>query len=202
MSGVSVPVTRPTGRALIVGQVACRAVPAATLQRLGFACSEVDHPYDAMVQLSRRPLFYSAMILSLNSLYREELQIIGSVKRRFSHVEVWVTDTDGRQAALAEALRLGADGLVSGDGLHRIGAAADAVDVLPDVPAPPAAKSESPSAPTALPPAPPPRTMGEDLADNFGSKAVQPSEVSPDDPLLTAEELRALLQESSGSNGD
>ena len=108
MSGVSVPVTRPTGRALIVGQVACRAAPAATLQRLGFACSEVDHPYEAMVQLSRRPLFYSAMILSLNSLYREELQIIGSIKRRFSHVEVWVTDTDGRQAALAEALsRLG-----------------------------------------------------------------------------------------------
>ncbi|GEM_PF-700726 len=205
MSGVSVPVTRPTGRALIVGQVACRAAPAATLQRLGFACSEVDHPYEAMVQLSRRPLFYSAMILSLNSLYREELQIIGSIKRRFSHVEVWVTDTDGRQAALAEALRLGADGLVSGDGLHRIGAAGDAADVLPDVLPPSAVKPEAPSAPAAPPPAPPPpppRTVGADLADDFGSRAVQPNEVSPDDPLLTAEELRALLQESPGSNGD
>ena len=201
MSGVNPPVTRSTGRALIVGQAACRAAPAATLQRLGFTCSEVDHAYEAMVHLSRRPLFYSAMILSLNSLYREELQIIASIKRRFSHVEVWVTDTDGRQAALAEAMRLGADGLVAGDGLHRIGAASGAADVLPDVLSPSAAKPEAGSPPPILPPAPP-RTAEDDLAGHSGSRPAQPGEISLDDPLLTAEELRALLQESRGSNGD
>jgi len=69
MSGVSLPVTRPPGRALIVGQPAFRSGPASALQRRGYVCTEVDEPYDAMVQLCRRPLFYSAVILSLNSLY-------------------------------------------------------------------------------------------------------------------------------------
>src|ERR1700678_1855391 len=120
MSGVSLPVTRPPGRALLVGQPAFRDGPASALQRRGYVCTEVDEPYDAMVHLCRRPLFYSAIILSLNSLYREELPIIASIRRRFSHVDIWLSDTDGRQAALAEAMRLGADGLFADDGLHRV----------------------------------------------------------------------------------
>src|ERR1700722_9907847 len=121
MSGVSFPVTRQNGHCLVVGQPACRAAPIAIMQREGVACTEVDDPYEAMTQLCRRPLFHTALILSLHGLYREELQMIASVKRRFSHVEVWLSDTDGRHGALAEAMRLGADGLVATDGLHRIG---------------------------------------------------------------------------------
>ena len=98
LSGVSLPVTRPTGRAIVVGQPACRAAPLAILQRMGFTCTEADDPYEAMVHLCRRPLFFSTVILSLNSLFREELSMIASLKHRFSHVEVWLADTDGRQA--------------------------------------------------------------------------------------------------------
>jgi DNA-binding NarL/FixJ family response regulator len=143
--------------------------------RLDIAFSEVDEPYDAMVQLCRRPLFYSALILSLNSLYREELQIISAVKKRFSHVEVWLSDTDGRQAALAEAMRLGADGLVAPDGLHRIAAPAASVAV---------AKSAPPSPVTLELP-----SMPATVENPASSERMT-------DPLLTAEELRALLQES------
>ncbi len=123
MSGVSLPVERPTGRAIVVGQPSCRTAPISALQRLGFACTECDDPYEGMQQLCRRPLFYSAMIVCLHSLYREELSIISSLKRRFTHIEVWLADTDGRQAALVEAMHLGADGLIDEEGLHRLGTA-------------------------------------------------------------------------------
>src|SRR5258706_4009281 len=119
MTGVSMPVTRPTGRALIIGSPSCRTAPLNTLQRLGFTCAEIDDPYAAMAEICRRPLVYRAIILSLASMYREELPIIQSVKRRWPHVDVWLTQTDGRHGALADAMRLGADGLLSDDGLHR-----------------------------------------------------------------------------------
>jgi hypothetical protein len=194
MSGVSLPVTRPTGRALVVGQPACRAAPMAALQRQGFACIEVDQPYDAMMQLCRRPLFHSAMILSLHSLYREELPIIASVKRRFPHIEIWLADTDGRQAALAEAMRLGADGLVNHEGLHRMSAG--------PAPAPTDSISHSSqSAPIHAPvqPAqnPPVEEKREPVLElSPPPRPEQPAALTGADPVLTAEELRALLQET------
>jgi hypothetical protein len=172
---------RPSGRALIVGQPAYRPAPLGSLQRRGYSCTEVDDPYEAMVYLCKRPLFYSTLVLSLNSLYREELAIIAAIKRRYSHVDVWLSDTDGRQAALAEAMRQGADGLFAEDDLHRIAAAKTPASV--------------PIADVAIP----------DPAIDFPKPAAAvPVENSPSesektaDPLLTAEELRALLQEERG----
>ena len=126
MSSVSLPVTRPTGRALLVGSGDCRQRPLGLLHDIGFVCVEADDPYSAMVELSRRPQAYRAMILSLQSLYREELSLIATVKARFPQVEIWLTDIDGRQASLADAMRLGADGLLGDDGLHRVAMAAPA----------------------------------------------------------------------------
>jgi hypothetical protein len=123
-----------------------------------------------MVHLCKRPLFYNAIILSLNSLYREELPIVSSIRKRFTHVDIWLSDTDGRQAALAEAMRLGADGLFADDGLHRIAGDSHAS----------AASDVSTSEVAAL------HTQKESAAIPEKSN----------DPLLTAEELRALLQES------
>src|SRR5580700_1899479 len=137
--GAGVENSRPSGRALIVGQPAYRPAPLQSLHRRGYSCTEVDDPYEAMVYLCKRPLFYSTLILSLNSLYREELSIIASIKRRFSHVDVWLSDTDGRQAALAEAMRQGADGLFAEDDLHRIATGkppAPAAVAAPSIPDP------------------------------------------------------------------
>ncbi|MGA2442363.1 MAG: hypothetical protein ABSH08_15525 [Tepidisphaeraceae bacterium] len=177
MSGPSSQTSRPQGRALIVGQPAYRGAPAASLHRHGYLSTEVDEPYEAMVQLCKRPLFYSTMVLSLNSLYREELPIIACIKRRFSHIDIWLSDTDGRQAALAEAMRQGADGLFADDGLHRI------------APGSPISTSGI-SVPDPAPEMPAPT----DCSD----PASQPEKCS--DPLLTAEELRALLHETPSPN--
>lgn len=176
MAGVSMPVTRPTGRALIIGLPSCRTAPLNTLQRMGFTCAEIDDPYSAMAEICRRPLVYRAIILSLASMYREELAIIQSVKRRWPHIDVWLTQTDGRHAALADAMRLGADGLLSDDGLHRTAIATGGGDGY----------SRDDSA--AFAPASafaPTDQRDESSEDEFGGN----------EPILTADELRALLAE-------
>ncbi len=173
MSSVSMPVTRPVGRALIVANAASRTQPTAVLQQMGYTTAEVDDPYTAMLEICRKPLVYRAVILSLTSLYKEELAVVQSVKQRFPHIEVWLTQTDGRQSALAEAMRLGADGLLSDDGLHRIAITA--------------AAGASPAHAPVMQPAEP----TEEETD---------SDMSVGEPVLTADELRALLQEQPTSD--
>ena len=169
MSGVSMPVNRPIGRALIVGSPSTRSQPLATLQRHGYTCAEADDPYSAMAELCRRPLVYRAVIFSLASVYKEELAMIATVKRRFPHVEMWLTNTDGRQALMIEAMRLGAEGLASDDGLHRLAIGApEAQHVMPEPERPETESIEEPA---------PMMQHGGDTGE----------------AVLTADELRALL---------
>jgi DNA-binding NarL/FixJ family response regulator len=149
-----------------------------TLQRLGYGVWESDDPYAAMAELCRRPLVYRGVILSLAGLYKEELPIIRAIKRRYPHVEVWLAHTDGRQAALAEGMRLGADGLLDEDGLHRVA-------VTP-------AEEASPSHGEV-------ESLVETAADQArGPRAAEPDadqDLPSDEPILSADELKALLQE-------
>ncbi len=161
------PVNRPIGRALIVGSPSTRSQPLATLQRHGYTCAEADDPYAAMAELCRRPLVYRAIIFGLASVYKEELAMIATVKRRFPHVEMWLTNTDGRQALMIEAMRLGAEGLVAEDGLHRL-----AIGTPMDAPLP---------EPVAIEPI-------SDQAHESHSQDIG-------EAVLTADELRALLQD-------
>ena len=176
MSAVSLPVSRPIGRALVVANPTSRSQPAQVLAGIGYTCAEVDDPYAAMLELCRRPLVYRAVILSLTSLYKEELAVVQTIKQRFPHVEVWLTQTDGRQASLAESMRLGADGLLSEDGLHRIAITAAAEYTAPQL-------------------------NHAHAEDNRDSENIE-SEMNMGEPVLTADELRALLQEQPASDRD
>jgi len=187
VSGVSLPVTRPVGRALIVGNDACRADVVRALAPQGYNCSEAEDPYAAMMELSRQRLTYQTLILCLGSLFREELHFIATVKRRMPHIEVWLTQTDGRMAALAEGMRLGADGLVAEDGtLHRMAA-------------PPHETGPSTSEP--LPNLTAEQTAAEQAASDqasgssYGTDPNNPDDAPIGEPVLTADELRALLQD-------
>jgi len=173
MSGVSMPVTRPTGRGLLVGSPAARAEAAEWLNRLGCQCLELDDPYAAMAELSQRPLAYSAIVLSLGALFKEELQIIPVIKRRFVHVDIWLARTEGRQTAVDEAMQLGADGYVAEDGLHRL-------------PSPEVAAESGATGTTMAAPEP-----GVSLQASARLDDLRISE-----PVLTAEELRMLLDDS------
>lgn len=168
---------------MLVGNPASRAEPVTVLRELGFSCEEADDPYSAFAELCRRPLAFSAVVLSLSSLYREELQIVPSIRQRFPHLDVWLAQAEGRQAAMAEALQLGADGLLSRDGLHRIGLAGQ----------PPgnasAAKRAAPQQPQAA------DAYADDDDRQSADAASETDEFPGGEPVLTAEELRALLQE-------
>lgn len=179
MPGVSLPVTRSSGRALLIGSAALRPAVAESLGRLGYTCGEADDPYSGMTELCRRSLVYQAVILSLASLYREELPIIRAIKRRFPQAEVWLAHTDGRQATLAEAMRLGADGLLDQDGLHRIALGGMGTE------SPEPMRSDE-------------RSISDGVRPSPGSKsdAMDSDELdTSNEPILSADELKALLQE-------
>lgn len=175
MSSSPTPFTRSLGHALVVATPQGRAALVSLLARFGFECAQVDDPYAAMLELCRRPLVYRAVVLGLQGLYREELSLIAAVKRRFPHLDVLLAQTDGRQSALADALRLGADGLVDADGVHRTST------IGPVEPATTAASAARPRSreTAAAAPLPPDR----------------PDDREPNEPVLTAEELRALLSD-------
>ena len=194
MSGMTLPVQRPTGRALLVAGTGNRAKPLEILRDLGFDSAEFDDPYSAMTELCRRPLVYRAVILSLAGLYREELSVIPAIKSRFAHVELWLAHTDGRQAALAEAMRLGADGLLADDGLHRV-AGAGSPTVAEAAATAGASGSVSPTVTAPVWPQTEPSAAGAsshaESQDELHDESGQPG------PILTPDELRALLHEQS-----
>jgi hypothetical protein len=202
VSAVSLPVTRPAGRALLIGGESCRAEPAHLLRELGFQCGEADDPYGAMAELARRPRVYSAIVLSLTSLFREELALIATIKRRYPYMEVWLTHTDGRAAAMAEAISLGAAGLLDEKGLHRmmpaVGAGPAGTAIVAGAPA---MMAVSPiSSPLFATPTSPPAGSGagqpsEPLAAAAAEAPNGYLDETTGEPVLTAEELRALLQD-------
>ncbi len=173
MSAVSLPVCRASGNAVLIANAASREHPRSILEGLGYTCVEFDDPYSAATELFRQPGVYRAVIVSLSSVYPEELSLIATLRRRSAQLEVWLTHTDGRHGALAQAMRLGADGLLAEDGLHRLGIAPAAPTVDP---APIVAVSMSSS-----------RNEERSSQDDY--------DFSAGEPVLTAEELRMLLQE-------
>ncbi|QOV88922.1 hypothetical protein [Humisphaera borealis] len=132
------------GLALVVGTPERRRQAVATLEASGAIAVEVDDPYLAMAELSREPAGFSSIVLSLHGVYREELQIIAAIRNRFPHIDVWLTDLDGRSSALAEAMRLGADGLLGEEGMHRLAVRAKRE---PDVAVEPAISRVTPARP-------------------------------------------------------
>jgi hypothetical protein len=127
-----------------------------------------------MALLSAQPLAYSSIVLSLNTLFRDELQLIAAVKRRFAHVEIWLARFEGRQTVVDEAMKLGADGFLDSDGLHRIAAVAPAGPAADKQPAAGGLEAARPANGMAEPPMP---------------------EHAFTEPVLSAEELRALLDD-------
>lgn len=216
----------PTSAALVVCSPPRRAQVSAWADAAGLTPVEVADPYAAMAELSRSPGDVSAIILSLQGTYREELQIIAAIRRRFPELDVWLTDIDGRSAMFAEAIRLGADGLVGEDGLHRMSERSPGPTAIVDPVSSPAARvvetninghvaTESAasegepvaerirpvSRETSRRPAPEPAAVvaasaaAEPAAVADAAEDEDPYAFSPGEPILTAEELRALLHD-------
>jgi hypothetical protein len=186
MLTLTVNTSKPAGHALIVGAESLRGTAKKVLTSLSYEIDERDDPYAAMLELCRRPLVYRAMVLSLQGLYRDELTIISTIRRRFPHVSIWLTHTDGRQAALAEAMRLGAEALVAEDGIHSFN---DAGGIGPQAPLPKPTQFRPAPAQAELPPSPGARSDAAEPAEP------RVSQNNSGEPVLSADELRALLAE-------
>jgi hypothetical protein len=129
------------------------------------------------------------LILCLASMYREELLLIATVKRRLPHVEIWLAQTDGRMAALAEGVRLGADGLVAEDGsLHRMVSSVPPLSEPPNTPQGGGIELCGENTPRSEAPG-----AGMDVSSASSSSGIP--DVGIGEPVLTADELRALLQD-------
>lgn len=170
----------------MVGSASCRAHAKSALSHVPFEIATADDPYTAAVEVCRRPLAYRAMVLCMHSTYREELSIVTMLKQRFSHIDVYLSQTDGRAAATVDAMRRGADGLLAEDGLHRF---SELENAPPQQPQSASVVTTAPAVATApIAPPPPPvvdtRGDGNVLDDTISGEAV-----------LTAEELHALLHD-------
>lgn len=161
---------------MVVSAESSRQRPTQVLRGLGYEVDCEEDPYAAMIELCRRPLVYRAVVLSLQALYRDELQIIATIRRRFPHMTIWLTQTDGRQASLAEAMRLGAEGLVAEDGIHPFTETAAPI---------------APVAPVTYRPAPTPSRS--EVTEPIKSSTRLHASQTESDPVLSADELRALL---------
>ena len=154
----------------------------------GMEVGYAEEPYAAMGELSRKPQAYRAVVLSLQGVYQEELRIVSSIKQRFPHVEIYLSHTDGRYGAMAEGVRLGVHGVVSEDGIHRTG-------VLPGIEkgvpySTGATQNSTGSAQKSV--------AAHQKVDTFDAPGVLPVEkldLVGSEPVLTAEELKALLDE-------
>lgn len=171
----------PAGHALVVCMPASLDALTNDLAALGFEVHGIDNPFAAIVELLDRPLVYRSVILSLPALYREELNLIKTIRSRLPHIDVLLAHTDGRAAAMAEAMRLGATGLLDDEAVHR----------LSDIDPPPSKEVAIPSRPTLMSPS---------IETSTNPPIESPTSTTFDDdcdiePILTADELRALLQE-------
>ena len=167
------------GHALVACGEAASPALSAELETLGFRVTIAADPYQLLLELLDRPLVYDAVVLSLPAVYRDELTVIATIRARVPHIEILVAHSDGRHAMLAEAMRLGATGLLGEEGIHRlmqVNANFTPASVRPDL----AARNET------APAASSPSEEEEEIA---------PSPADDDAPLLTADELRALLAE-------
>ena len=180
---LTAPLPKTAGHALIVGNDGCRSQPREVLQSIGYDTDERPDPYAALLELCARPLVYRAVVLSLQSLYRDELPVITTIRQRFPHVSVWLAHTDGRHAALVDAMKLGAEALVSTSGIHSLGDTQD---------------QPQPSRPMTFRPVPADETPTEpetELAASAGRNGTTSAASRNSEPVLTADELHALLGE-------
>jgi len=195
------------------------------LHQIGYHADTVDNPYAGLVLLLNNRMHYRAAVLSLQGLYREELLVIKTIREQLPHLELWLTHTDGRQAALAESVALGATGLVSEEGLHRFEGiddqptpllqrgpqiSSDAIGDQLESPSQHAMPSDANFAVDLSGPddstAPPDDANSNDKVDHLMSapsyskrSVARQHSIDEDphdiDPILSADELRALLQE-------
>lgn len=159
------------------------------LHRAGSACVVMDDPYHAVAEFSFRPSTYDAAVLVLSSFYSEELAVITTIRRLSPRTRIYVAGAEQQLSMLATAVRLGATGVLTGDGLEELVARNGAEEGKPER-GHSQVKEEG-------------REVAEEASFN-GDATTDEGQLDDEEsegqngvvePILTAEELHALLHE-------
>ncbi|MEM8876166.1 MAG: hypothetical protein AAGD32_18120 [Planctomycetota bacterium] len=164
------------GRVALIATGTTRDRHAETLMHAGYDVYAFDDPYAAMLALCRKPLVFRAVAVSLQAIYPKEMSLISVVGRRYPHMRLIACDTDGRPAALEQARRLGVTDILDAEGPRP-------VDTQPVEGA--SSKTHDASRADAV-------ALTEEEAAALAEDAANDTAQGP---LLTPEELRALLSD-------
>jgi hypothetical protein len=171
----------------------------------GIAATSVSDPYAAMLLIAANPRGWQMIVLNLQQMFDAELAVLSAVRAVAPDCRVAVTRADGRPALLARALRLGLDGIFTGTAIEWFTppppttpqASARSTPVTAVALEPTAATPPGQMARQSAPETKPVITANEDLNDDPTDQTALRSvaEIDLDEPLLTAEELKALLSD-------
>lgn len=196
-----------------VGDLLARTL--GTLHRLGAQCAVLEDPYHAVSELSRRPGAFGAVVLIAPCLYPEEVSAIPAMRACSPAIKVVLASAEQHLSLLAAALRAGCVGVLTDAGVEVMNRPAPVEVPAPssrqDLPPGPtrAAEPVRPVAPVRPPePALPERLLLDEEplpADTTDAHhpadptddADDPFELPTHEPLITAEELHALLRDDS-----
>ncbi|MEM6562204.1 MAG: hypothetical protein AAF656_11435 [Planctomycetota bacterium] len=162
------PESVPTGRVALVATGPMRDRRAETLMTAGYDVHGFDDPYAAMLAICRKPLVFRALAVSLQAIYPKELDLVSAVAQRFPHVRLLACDTDGRRTTLIDAVQRGVTDILDDHGITPADTERESADVSLANPA--------------------------ELTDEETAALARPTD-TPTDPVLTPEEIRALLSD-------
>lgn len=190
------------------------------LHRLGAQCVILEDPYHAVAELARTAdSTYGALVLILPCIYPGELACIPIFRNLAPHTRILIAAADQHLSSLASALRLGASGVVTDLGVELLGPTSHSLPTAAGSPlattapavvssatpamavAGPAVTDEEPTAPSSETAT---ETEAEAQVDESEEDLEFDDEVEGDlpqdngDPLLTADELHALLHDDGG----
>lgn len=197
----------------VVGDGDALARTLGTLHRLGAQCAVLEDVYHAASELSRRPGAFGAVVLVAPCLYPEEVAAIPALRACSPGLKVVLASAEQHLSLLAAALRAGCVGVLTDAGIEVMNRPAPvevpAASLRTEPPAGPARAAEPvrPVAPARAPePGLPERLLLDDEhplpadttdAHDHPDDADDPFEFPSHEPLITAEELHALLRDDT-----
>lgn len=170
------------------------------LHRMGARCTVWEDAYQAACEVARHPDTFFAVVVILPCCYQAELAVISTIRTYARNTRVYVADAEQHVSMLTGAMRLGATGLLTQAGVElfaepagydfdqSVGAEGQGDVLVTDEPG---AAAEHLS---ALADGPVVTSANVDEEELEGEE-FDDSPLAPVEPILSAEELHALLHD-------
>lgn len=204
-------------RVAVVGSGELLSRTVGLLHRLGAQCVLLEDPFHATYELSRSSAgTYGALVLVMPCLYPSELACIPAIRQATPPTRILLACAEQHLSSLSHALRMGASGLLTEMGVELLDSSASTQGSRPQTPGA-MPETTAPDSPTSTPsssafaadssatgpsvqvdaaPVPAdPQFEEDDEFDHLAEERAPNHEEDVGDPILSAEELHALLHD-------